>query len=292
MSIKKKCFIITPIGDDSSAIRRHIDGVIDASIIPALGEKYDIIVSHRMYKSGTITKQIITEICNDDLVIANITDRNPNVMYELAIRHSIGKPVIMIAEKNTTLPADIIMERTVFYKNDAQGVIELTKLLKIAEEQIDYKDKCGPLYDVFKEINRDLYMLDEIKKKSDESETNQFSYLINRLDKIDSMLTEKNVVHNNYVVNVPVEKENLIEFICKFNKPPKAEINELSKSIKKCIKNIYGVVDVTNFSIDVNKRTILIDLICLPQTSNTYVCNEIIQIIVRHKFEGIEVLEY
>lgn len=29
---KKRCFIITPIGNDNDSIRRHIDGIIDAAI--------------------------------------------------------------------------------------------------------------------------------------------------------------------------------------------------------------------------------------------------------------------
>lgn len=90
---KAKCFIITPIGDDNDPIRRHIDGVIDAAIIPALSEKYEIVVAHRIYEPGSITKQIISEIYEDQLVIANITNRNPNVMYELALRHAIGNPL-------------------------------------------------------------------------------------------------------------------------------------------------------------------------------------------------------
>ena len=35
---KKRCFVITPIGDEKSEIRRHIDGIIDEAIVPALGE--------------------------------------------------------------------------------------------------------------------------------------------------------------------------------------------------------------------------------------------------------------
>ena len=45
----KKCFVITPIGDEMSPIRRHIEGVIDAAIEPALGDKFEICVSHRIY---------------------------------------------------------------------------------------------------------------------------------------------------------------------------------------------------------------------------------------------------
>lgn len=33
---KKLCFVITPIGDNNSDIRRHIDGIIDQAIVPAL----------------------------------------------------------------------------------------------------------------------------------------------------------------------------------------------------------------------------------------------------------------
>lgn len=37
---KKKCFIITPIGDDGTEIRRHIDGMIDAALRPILEERF------------------------------------------------------------------------------------------------------------------------------------------------------------------------------------------------------------------------------------------------------------
>ena len=48
MSNKEKCFIITPIGDDTDPIRRHIDGIIDAAIRPALGETYEIEVANQV----------------------------------------------------------------------------------------------------------------------------------------------------------------------------------------------------------------------------------------------------
>ena len=74
--IKEKCFVITPIGDDNDPIRRHIEGIIEAAITPALGVKYEIIVAHKISEPGSITKQIISEIYSAKLVIANITNRN------------------------------------------------------------------------------------------------------------------------------------------------------------------------------------------------------------------------
>ena len=48
MANKDKCFIITPIGDDTDPIRRHIEGIIDAALRPALEDKYDLVVAHRI----------------------------------------------------------------------------------------------------------------------------------------------------------------------------------------------------------------------------------------------------
>ena len=83
-----KCFVVTPIGNETDSIRRHIDGIIEAAIRPALRE-YEVIVAHKITEPGTITKQVLKEIYEDDLVIANLTNNNPNVMYELAFRHCL-----------------------------------------------------------------------------------------------------------------------------------------------------------------------------------------------------------
>lgn len=127
----KKCFIITPIGSSTSEIRRHIDGVIHSAIEPVLNElNYTLSVSHEVKESGSIKKEIIRDIYFSDLVIANLTEKNPNVMYEVALRHAIKKPIIHITENLSELPFDINDHRTIEYKNDMEGVVELKKELK------------------------------------------------------------------------------------------------------------------------------------------------------------------
>lgn len=125
-SSRERCFVVTPIGSEGDPIRRHIDGVIKAAIKPVLeADGYQVIAAHTMSESGTIDKQIFKELYEDKLVIANLTQNNPNVMYELAARHCFGKPVIIIAEEGSVLPFDILRERTIFYINDAQGILDL-----------------------------------------------------------------------------------------------------------------------------------------------------------------------
>lgn len=189
MAEKEQCFIITPIGDENSEIRRHIEGIIDAVIKPALEEWYEIEVAHRISTPGSITKQIIEAIYNSKLVIANLTNCNPNVMYELALRHGIGKPVIMIAVEGTKLPSDIMMQRTIFYRNDARGVLELRDKLKNTAEKIDFEKKCGMVFEALGEISHDAAMLKKVAEKDSKYNMEDLMWL---LDQIQILQTTKN----------------------------------------------------------------------------------------------------
>ncbi|MGR5986691.1 hypothetical protein ACT7CT_04010 [Bacillus sanguinis] len=180
----KTCFIITPIGDDQSDIRRAADGVIDAVIVPALCDmgfdEENIKVAHRMPSPGSINKQVITSVLECDIAIANLTNLNPNVMYELAIRHAARKPVIQICQKGTRLPFDITEERTIFYTNDMAGVMELTKNFKeMVVEAIDEQEPDNPIYRV---IENNTMM-----KKIDENDPNKF--LLHRMNSLEDNLS-------------------------------------------------------------------------------------------------------
>lgn len=189
MNSQDRCFIITPIGDDSDPIRRHIEGIIDAAIRPALCDKYELVVAHKISEPGSITKQIIKEIYSDKLAIANLTNKNPNVMYELAFRHSLGKPVIMIAEKGTPLPSDIIMERIIFYQNDAQGVLELKDNIIAAEAKIDFNKESSPIYDVIQEFDREAQIIKisetQFVDQSDKENSNILWYILQKLNNLE-----------------------------------------------------------------------------------------------------------
>ena len=201
MANKDKCFIITPIGDDTDPIRRHIEGIIDAALRPALEVKYDLVVAHRISEPGSITKQIITEIYSAKLVVANLTNRNPNVMYELALRHSLGKPVIMIAEKGTPLPSDIVMERTIFYQNDARGVIELRENIAAAEKEIDYDKTESPIYNVLHDVLKDRQIIEFSESQSisqeDDGNATVLKYILQKLTNLeDAVQTSRPLMQN------------------------------------------------------------------------------------------------
>lgn len=144
----KRCFIITPIGPDESLIRRQADGVIDAVMEPVLAKLgFEVVVAHRMSEGGSITRQVIENIINAELVVANLTGLNPNVMYELAIRHAVRKPLVQLCEKGTNLPFDINEQRTIFYTNDMKGVVELKEIFeKMVGQAILDEKPDNPIY--------------------------------------------------------------------------------------------------------------------------------------------------
>lgn len=203
----KKCFVITPIGNETDSIRRHIDGIIDAVISPVLDQKYKINVAHRMANPGSINRQILQEIYESDLVVANLTEKNPNVMYELAFRHSLGTPCIIIAEVNTDLPFDINGERTIFYINDSQGVIELKEKLKECEASIEFESdkKVGPIYEALREIIDQKNIIENIESQSI-GDIDILKHILNRLDEIDKKILRPNnsyssIQSNEYLFN-------------------------------------------------------------------------------------------
>jgi hypothetical protein len=180
---RRSCFVITPIGDEDSQVRRSTDGLLNSVIRPVLEKEklnFDVTVAHEIDRPGSITRQVIEHVLEDDLVVANLTGLNPNVMYELALRHAVRKPVVSVAEQDTNLPFDISDERTIFYANDMAGVEELkSSLLSTVEEALDEERPDNPVYRVvqYSIMQQDLERDDPI------------SYVIERLGSIEDSLS-------------------------------------------------------------------------------------------------------
>jgi hypothetical protein len=110
----KTCFVIAPIGADGSDVRVRSDQVLKHIIAPAAKEcGYEAIRADQISEPGLITSQVIQHVVEDPLVIADLTGRNPNVFYELALRHALKKPVVQIIHATESIPFDVAASRTV-----------------------------------------------------------------------------------------------------------------------------------------------------------------------------------
>jgi hypothetical protein len=61
----------------------------------------------RTYTSEPLMQEIWSHIQRAEIIIADITDRNPNVMYELGLCHALWKKIILISQKIEGVPFDI-----------------------------------------------------------------------------------------------------------------------------------------------------------------------------------------
>lgn len=179
---QKNCFVITPIGGGDTPTRRAADGLISSVIKPIMADlEYEVHVAHEISITGSISRQVIEHILTADLVIANLSELNPNVMYELAVRHCTQLPVVALAVEGTRLPFDISDERTVFYTNDMRGVVELVPALRAA---IDAVVQRGETDNPVSRVLKNRVLIDSLDQGDAKT------ILIDRLDNIESLLRD------------------------------------------------------------------------------------------------------
>ncbi|MCD6254697.1 MAG: hypothetical protein J7J44_00280 [Deltaproteobacteria bacterium] len=128
---EKVCFVIAPIGEPESDVRKRSDQVFRHIISPAVESLgYKPIRADHISEPGIITSQVIQYVVDSPLVVADLTGRNPNVFYELAIRHAIKKPLVQLIKKGEQIPFDVAGTRTIqFDIHDLDSVEETKKEL-------------------------------------------------------------------------------------------------------------------------------------------------------------------
>jgi hypothetical protein len=112
----KTCFVIAPIGEENSEIRKNSDQVLKHLITPGVKPLgYEPVRADQIEKSGIITQQIMERIAKSELVLADLTGPNANVLYELSLRHALRLPFIQIVRKDSKIPFDVSANRTIHY---------------------------------------------------------------------------------------------------------------------------------------------------------------------------------
>jgi len=129
------CFYITPIGVDESEERKHSDLFLHSIVEPALKEfKLKVIRADNIGKPGMITSQVIEHIIKSKVVIADLSFHNPNVFYELALRHACRLPTVQIIRSTDNIPFDLDQFRTI--RIDTSSIYTLVPQLDVYKSEI------------------------------------------------------------------------------------------------------------------------------------------------------------
>lgn len=167
---RRMCFVVSPIGDEGSDIRRNADQLFNHIIKPVC-EKcgFDAVRIDHENTPDSITQGILDSLHNYDLVIADLTGHNPNVFFEMGYRTSIGKPIIHLKRKGENIPFDVSSIRTFDYDlTDLDIVAETRDRLEKAILSFVYEDDMDEIDEIEgNESNKIISILNDIVYKLD-----------------------------------------------------------------------------------------------------------------------------
>lgn len=147
----KTCFVIMAIGEqqgiDGPATYQDLKGKYDNLIKEAILKSrpmLEVVRADEIALPGTITTDIITRIMHSDYVVADVSYPNPNVFYELGLRHACRTGTIIIKDKaSPPTPFDIAHLRHVEYENTTAGLKALSSELSSYFDHFD-RDPLRP----------------------------------------------------------------------------------------------------------------------------------------------------
>lgn len=131
MQQKKKCFVIMPISKTKSCSTRQWTTIFNVMIKPAVVDsRLGFICERAKPRTGNLIRDILNELNKADVVIADLTDTNPNVFYELGVRHTLRNRTILIAQDMKYVPSDLTSYWVVTYKKGLAGLQDFKNKIK------------------------------------------------------------------------------------------------------------------------------------------------------------------
>lgn len=187
----KRCFVVSPIGEMGSDVRRNADQLYQHIIKPVC-EKCGFNAQRvdEFNTSGSITQEILDALNDFELVIADMSGHNPNVFFEIGYRTRSQKPIIHLKRKDEVIPFDVSAIRTFDY--------DLTDLDMVTAT----KDRLEQVIKNFK--------YDEVKenKKNNAFESNLIVASLNDIQYKLDVLTEEIKQKENETIKTVIESFN------------------------------------------------------------------------------------
>lgn len=145
---RPSCFIAMPIKKEGTDEFQHYQALYKDHLAPLVeAAGFQVIRADDIQRSGAITRDVIVHLAQADLVIADLTDLNPNVFYEIGIRHSLrGSGTVMILDEERTpdVPFDLGAYRVIKFSTRLAGLGRLRRDLQGFLVGLDGADDAPP----------------------------------------------------------------------------------------------------------------------------------------------------
>ena len=181
--MKKTCFVIMPFGADSTESKKRFDGVYKGIIVPAVREAgYEPVREDITGTPGSIPKSIIQKLATSEMVVADLSGMNPNVFYELGIRHVFSKcGTVLLIHKSEKIPFDNATHRVVLYTNELDDLESTHKQIvdAIQKRELESADTDNLIHDTYPALPDDL--LKSLNRNALSTENEKLKARINTL---------------------------------------------------------------------------------------------------------------
>jgi hypothetical protein len=127
VNLARECFVVMPYGSkpfpDGSGRRYDFEKVWRVLITRAVREAGMAPVrSDQRMTSGIVHSEMFRDLRDRDVVLADLSLDNPNVFYELGVRHVMSAGgTVLICRRDAKLPFDVGLSRVIFYDFDGQS---------------------------------------------------------------------------------------------------------------------------------------------------------------------------
>jgi hypothetical protein len=148
-TLQRMWFVVSPIGREGTELYRSFRDVLDFVIKPAVehsGLGLEVIRADDIERAGSFIKDILEYIAGAYVVIADLSGQNPNVFYELGVRHALSARTILIAQQLDDIPfrPARVPDETIIYDPSARGAAvfrqRIERYLKEIEEDRERPD--------------------------------------------------------------------------------------------------------------------------------------------------------
>ncbi len=168
--LKPLCFVLMPFGRKSHGSGRTVDfdAVYEQILAPAVtAAGMEVIRADQEQVGGTIHKPMYERLMLSDFALADVTGANPNVYYELGIRHALRpRSTVMIFAEGTNLPFDVASQRGTPYHMDDTGNLtdvagDVRRITERLRASLDDAHDDSPLFQLIDGMPR--HEIDHIK---------------------------------------------------------------------------------------------------------------------------------